>query len=104
MPTPQGRYEMLRRTINFLQRMEDLVFPALFVVLPLPCVANSRYLTREHFLDIMASLGYQVIQQKESKRIAYWLFQWNGEVQEQEWKKKVIQDGVRRNNFAICNV
>jgi len=93
---------MLKRTTLFLQSSEHEVYPALFVVLPLPCVSNSRYLTREHFLDIMRSLGYTLNQSKESKRIAYWLFHWNGEMQEQAWKKKVINEGRGRNNFAIC--
>ena len=102
--TPQARYDMLRRTTEFLQAPEkDAVFPALFVVLPLSCVANSRYLTREHFLAIMTSLGYGALEKKESKRMAYWLFHWNGQLEEQTWEKKVIQAGGRRNNFAISN-
>lgn len=103
VPTPQGRYDMLLRTTQFLQTSEHMVQPALFVVLPLPCVENSRYLTSQHFLDIMESLGYSVSQSKETKRIAYWLFHWNGHVEEREWKKKVIKDGGGRNNFAISN-
>jgi 25S rRNA (adenine2142-N1)-methyltransferase len=103
VPTPQGRYDMLLRTTQFLRISDHSIFPALFVVLPLPCVENSRYVTREHFLDIMSSLGYTVSQSKESKRIAYWLFHWNGTVKEKEWKKKVIKEGGGRNNFAISN-
>ena len=94
---------MLLRTTQLLQTSDRSIFPALFVVLPLPCVQNSRYVTREHFLDIMSSLGYTVSQSKESKRIAYWLFHWNGNVKEKEWKKKVIKEGGGRNNFAISN-
>jgi 25S rRNA (adenine2142-N1)-methyltransferase len=109
---------MLKRTTQFLQQPaasattpshdKKPVFPALFVVLPLPCVNNSRYLTREHFLEIMNSLGYSVLNSKESKRMAYWLFNWTSPVPEnssqegKEWKKRIIKDGGGRNNFAIA--
>jgi len=101
--SPQGRYEMLKRTTFFLRRSKGGIFPALFVVLPLPCVENSRYLTTEHFLAIMSSLGYQLKESKESKRIAYWLFHGTGVIKETTWKKKIIREGAKRNNFAICN-
>src|SRR5579862_7533492 len=104
VPTPQGRYDMLKRTTLFLRDPATYhnIYPALFVVLPLPCVSNSRYLPRDHFLDIMKSLGYSLFRTKESKRMAYWLFCWTGNVEEREWKKKVINEGKGRNNFAIC--
>ena len=104
--SPTGRYEMLKRTTLFLRRSNgnEGIFPALFIVLPLPCVENSRYLTTQHFLSIMASLGYGLKESKQSKRIAYWLFKWTGAINETSWKKKIIQDGAKRNNFAICSI
>jgi 25S rRNA (adenine2142-N1)-methyltransferase len=103
--TPQGRYEMLKRTTSFLRlSYPSTAFPALFIVLPLPCVNNSRYLTQDHFLDIMKSLGYTLLKSKESKRMAYWLFHFTpASKSEKMWKKKVIHDGGGRNNFAIAN-
>jgi len=96
---------MLNRTTLFLRKESgEGIFPALFVVLPLPCVENSRYLTMEHFLAIMASLGYELKESKQSKRMAYWLFQWTGSMNETTWRKKIIRDGGKRNNFAICNI
>jgi 25S rRNA (adenine2142-N1)-methyltransferase len=97
---------MLKRTTLFLRTSsgDDGIFPALFVVLPLPCVENSRYLTTQHFLAIMASLGYLLKESKQSKRIAYWLFHWTGTIKEVSWRKKIIQEGTKRNNFAICNI
>jgi 25S rRNA (adenine2142-N1)-methyltransferase len=94
---------MLKRTTMFLQQSEHSIHPALFIVLPLPCVENSRYLTREHFLAIMESLGYNLLKSKETKRMGYWLFKWNGRVREKHWKKEVIREGGGRNNFAICS-
>jgi 25S rRNA (adenine2142-N1)-methyltransferase len=94
---------MLKRTTLFLQASDHTIFPALFVVLPLPCVENSRYLTKERFLAIMESLGYILIQSKESKRMAYWLFRWSGQIEEGHWKKETLREGGGRNNFTICN-
>jgi len=94
---------MLKRTTLLMKTSTHELFPALFIVLPLPCVSNSRYLTQERFLEVMKSLGYQMLRSKESKRIAYWLFQWGGQLEEKTWKKEVINDGKTRNNFAICN-
>lgn len=94
---------MLKRTTMFLRHSEHSILPTLFVVLPLPCVQNSRYLTKEHFLAIMQSLGYTLYQSKETRRMGYWLFQWNARIEEKQWKKEVIREGGGRNNFAICN-
>ena len=94
---------MLKHTTSLLRHSDGDVFPALFLVLPQPCVENSRYLTREHLLEIMGSLGYTLIQSKETKRMAYWLFHWTGKVEEKEWKKKIIREGGGRNNFAISS-
>jgi len=97
---------MLKRTTQFLRttpQSSDDTFPTLFVVLPLPCVDNSRYLTRERFLEIMESLGYSLRNSKESKRMAYWLFHYTATgIEEKTWKKKIIRDGGGRNNFAIA--
>jgi 25S rRNA (adenine2142-N1)-methyltransferase len=101
--SPVGRYDMLKRTTLFLRECQNDVFPALFIVLPLPCIENSRYLTMEHFLGIMGSLGYILKESKTTKRMGYWLFHWNGKVEEKIWKKKVICEGGGRNNFAICS-
>src|ERR1700686_3244566 len=78
VPTPQGRFAMLERTTQFLRQSTHSIYPALFLVLPLPCVDNSRYTTRDHLSSIMTSLGYSLIQNKESKRMAYWLYHWTG--------------------------
>jgi 25S rRNA (adenine(2142)-N(1))-methyltransferase, Bmt2 len=57
----------------------------------------------EHFLSIIGSLGYTLLQSKQTKRMAYWLFHWTGKVQETTWKKIIIRQGGGRNNFAISN-
>lgn len=83
--------------------------PLLFVVLPLPCVTNSRYCTEELFLEIMASLGYVVRAQRAAVKVGYWLFEWcgtNGDIRlkgktRTTFPKKELVAGGKRNNFCI---
>lgn len=108
------RGEMLRQTTRFLrilhneggedERQEKL--PSLFVVLPLPCLNNSRYMTHDHFVGIMASLGYILIEHHDSQKLSYMLFTWTGPVETItgrviEYKKIEINPGKSRNNFAV---
>jgi 25S rRNA (adenine2142-N1)-methyltransferase len=78
----------------------------LFLVLPLPCVTNSRYLTPEHLEGLMAKVGFKLVRKrwKEGGKVAYWLWSRSDPKAEASGvysKKKVITDGPRRNNFAI---
>ena len=52
----------------------DDLLPALFLVLPLPCVDNSRYLTEEHLTAIMHSLGYVKTRAKRTAKLWYSLW------------------------------
>ncbi|KAF2484624.1 Peroxin-3-domain-containing protein [Neohortaea acidophila] len=81
VPTPEGRGEMLRRTCQFLDReaAKDMpdpvreVFPALFLVLPAACIANSRYMTGERFGELMDSLGFRMLKSKQTAKLIYQL-------------------------------
>jgi len=81
---------------------EDML-PALFLVLPAPCVMNSRYLNREKLIAIMESLGYNLKQEKVSSKLAYSLWKWNGPVttKSKKFSKSEVKAGKTRNNFAI---
>lgn len=96
VPTPQGRGDMLKRTREFLQPGG-----ALFLVLPLPCVANSRYTTQESLEKIMESLGYRLRVSHEARKVCYWLWDYVGGGKKRLFPKKVIHDGKGRNNFCI---
>ncbi|KAJ3251387.1 hypothetical protein HK103_002434 [Boothiomyces macroporosus] len=103
----------LSLVINFVPEAEDrgrmlqivskhLAGDGLFyLVLPLPCVTNSRYCTNDHLKHIVFSLGYSLIAEHHSKKLAYYLFKFNGEYQQQEFKKVEIAPGPARNNFCI---
>jgi 25S rRNA (adenine2142-N1)-methyltransferase len=117
VPEPKGRGDMLRHSARFLRqgmhpklpgsKMYDML-PALFLVLPLPCLDNSRYLTEEKLKSIMASLGYEISKVKRSGKLYYSLWRLNrhgsvssGAAQQTSFKKEELRKGKDRNNFCI---
>ncbi len=77
----------------------------LFMVLPLPCIANSRYITPERFAELLRTVGFEQVKSrwKVGGKVAYWLFRWAApQAGSDRWRsKKVVNEGKRRNNFAI---
>lgn len=116
VPEPKGRGDMLLRTLEFLYGpsgvREDmkaglkLHFPSLFLVLPAPCVSNSRYLDDDKLKTIMESLGYQITKNKTTQKLVYYL--WTRTADQPPllstnvcFTKKELRSGASRNNFAI---
>ena len=100
------RGEMLKRVASFFRPYsihEKGIFPGLFLVLPAPCVRNSRYLDEERLEAIMGSLGYKKAKRKLSSKLVYYLWKYEaGEaVRSQVFNKAEIRSGRSRNNFAI---
>jgi 25S rRNA (adenine2142-N1)-methyltransferase len=112
VPDAVGRGEMLERTLKFLrkfsfedkdQRLQEY-FPSLFLVLPVFCVTNSRYMNEARLEDIMNSLGYVKVQQKLSNKLAYYLWRVMDPMSRKRtrsFKKVEVRAGKTRNNFAI---
>ncbi|GMK59331.1 hypothetical protein CspeluHIS016_0703460 [Cutaneotrichosporon spelunceum] len=77
----------------------------LFIVLPLPCVSNSRYTTVESFKQLVTALGFKLEQEQWRPRgkVAYWLFRWRSTTEDvvKFKRKKILNDGPTRNNFTI---
>jgi len=111
VPNAEGRGEMLRRTTQFLHSPEQYLstpslarsFPSLFLVLPAPCVANSRYLDEERLSTIMTSLGYTKAASKTTQRLVYYLWTKGPDSPShgERFGKKELRPGSFRNNFAI---
>lgn len=111
VPTPALRGEMLKRITKFLlppKADAELTTAstltktlALFLVLPLPCVSNSRYCTHKQLKDIMSSLGFIETRYYEAKKVAYWLYNWHGPQEPKKFAKKELEKGANRNNFCI---
>ncbi|TIB93040.1 hypothetical protein E3Q19_01568 [Wallemia mellicola] len=103
VPTPQERGQFLYR-LNSVLKMNGW----LFMVLPAPCVVNSRYLTRNHFISILETLGFKSVKEKigdlqKGSRIAYWLLQKTSKPNKppiELTKKTVLVDGPKLNNFS----
>ena len=117
VPDATQRGEMLVRTTRFLHsllpvapdsvenpetKVRDRVLPALFLTLPLPCVENSRYMTVQHLIELMSTLGYSMTFTKSSSKIFYSLWGFDPlSVKRTEVRKKEIAPGKGRNNFCV---
>jgi 25S rRNA (adenine2142-N1)-methyltransferase len=77
----------------------------LFLVLPLACVTNSRYLTVSSLRDLMNAVGFDLVNERcrERGKVGYWLWSWKrpGEDIEPWRRRRIISDGPKRNNFSI---
>lgn len=110
VPEADGRGRMLQRTLEFLKAPTDPrllptgeLFPCLFMVLPAPCVTNSRYMD-EHLMEtIMGSLGYKKAHSKITNKLVYYLWARTGDHAKAgaKFSKKEIRSGASRNNFAV---
>lgn len=116
VPEPKGRGDMLLRTLEFLRRPNCLrdgmtdglkpYFPSVFLVLPAPCVSNSRYLDQNKLNAILSSLGFQVTRAKTTLKLVYYLLTRTVETPPLlgsglNFTKKELRAGASRNNFAI---
>jgi 25S rRNA (adenine2142-N1)-methyltransferase len=116
VPDAPGRGEMLKRTCQFLDTRHRIdrdaavqaVFPALFLVLPAPCIANSRYMDEGRMGEIMNSLGYVLLQRKQTAKLVYYLWQLKSlpsegrtKTKTRKFPKKEVNPGAGRNNFSV---
>ncbi|KAG0302067.1 hypothetical protein BGZ97_002511, partial [Linnemannia gamsii] len=68
---PIQRGEILRHSARFLVPGTGL----LYLVLPLPCIDNSRYMDHELLVEMMAALGYTtLVSHHLAKKLAYYAF------------------------------
>lgn len=106
VPNAEGRGEMLKRCVTFLTNKLPsgcpISFaPSLFLVLPLPCVNNSRYLTESRLQEILSSMGFILTQSKQTSKLIFQLWEHRQEYKPRPFKKEILNDGKTRNNFAI---
>ncbi|KEF60646.1 uncharacterized protein A1O9_02207 [Exophiala aquamarina CBS 119918] len=133
VPDADGRGEMLRRTTQFFAARGDAdgehveveaevaeagerrrcprpLLPCLFLVLPAPCLHNSRYLDPRHLTSLMSTLGYSLLNSKTTQKLYYSLWhydiskqeEWLAQGQPTRFPKKEINPGGGRNNFCIA--
>ncbi|RKP24286.1 hypothetical protein SYNPS1DRAFT_17433, partial [Syncephalis pseudoplumigaleata] len=99
----------IRARGRMLQRVPDFLRPGgaqyLFLVLPLPCINNSRYMDHDRLVEMLASIGLnRLVAHHHSSRLAYYLFQRDAATvatRSARFTKKEIHPGGKRNNFCI---
>ena len=107
VPDAAARGAMLKRTCDFLNngstQPSRTLLPCLFLVLPLPCVSNSRYLTEEKLAEIMEGLGFSSRKVKKTVKLFYslWNYDPSNTTKVLRFKKEEVRSGASRNNFAI---
>lgn len=78
--------------------------PGLFLVLPAPCVTNSRYMNEERLEAMMQALGYSVMKRKMSAKLVYYYLHFEGNqdvAANPTFAKRQVRKGGTRNNFTI---
>ncbi|KAF1851004.1 uncharacterized protein K460DRAFT_271521 [Cucurbitaria berberidis CBS 394.84] len=107
VPDAIGRGEMLKRITKFLRthagqsNKSTATLPALFLVLPLPCIDNCRYLNEELLLRILDNLGFTMKYNKKTSKLCYYLLSWTRKDTFAKTEKKKIRDRPAMNNFCI---
>lgn len=97
-----NRSDFLLHLTKFLPVSSTNLTRWLFFVLPAPCINNSRYTKKPTLLKVFETLGFEMVREKVTDRIAYWLFKRVAEVVPDQTSKKVeLQSGNNRNNFFI---
>ncbi|PLW11601.1 hypothetical protein PCANC_20435 [Puccinia coronata f. sp. avenae] len=120
----------LKKRGEMIKRARRLLKPSgtLFIVLPLACLSNSRYLDFHRFRMIINYLGFKVIKQHNSSKLTYWLLEkvdhtsqanssTGNKIEEEDqdnltnstlktgsslkFPKVQIRTGLSRNNFCI---
>ncbi|OWZ75868.1 nucleolar protein [Cryptococcus neoformans Tu401-1] len=102
---PARRGKMLQLIHEHLKPNSESL---LFLVLPLPCVNNSRYLTLPVLVEIMEAIGFILVKErwKTGGKVGYWLWRWKdkggfGKELGLLQRKILQQSGAKMNNFAI---
>ena len=102
VPDAVARGEMLKRCVAFLTKGSPAKFvPSLFLVLPVACVNNSRYLTEERLHDILSSMGFTLANNKQTSKLVFQLWEHANDYKPRPFKKEMLNPGKTRNNFAI---
>jgi 25S rRNA (adenine2142-N1)-methyltransferase len=91
------------------QHLKPVNESLLFLVLPLACLTNSRYMSVASLQDLMSVIGFELVKErwKNGGKVGYWLWGWRQPVHSQtegrrRWeRKRVVQEGPKRNNFSI---
>lgn len=102
VPTPEQRGDMLRKLHRHL-KPDSL----LFLTIPLTCMTLSEYMDRQRFNSILTYLGYTMVEEKQSPKVAFLVLKFNPASRDCNGVKKfhelvTIRRGKKyRNKFGI---
>lgn len=98
VPNSKDRGKMIQLFSQFLKN-GGLVF----LVLPLPCIENSRYITEDALTKIFKSQGLSLVNKKTTHKLYYSLFKFDEQNIDHRFtfKKDELNPGGNRNNFSI---
>ncbi|KAJ3109524.1 hypothetical protein HDU97_005181 [Phlyctochytrium planicorne] len=89
VPDIEKRGEMLRRSNTFLH-----LNGILYLVVPLPCITNSRYMTHDRLTAIMTHFGFSQIHHHFSKKLAHFVYKKvkDVEIPSSDWEDVVPEE------------
>lgn len=99
---PRVRARMLQSARSLLRPNSSLGL--CFVILPIACVENSRYLTNDLFIEMMRSLGFALRESKMTAKLAMYVFAVDSSLpvaQKTPFPRRELNSGPTRNNFCI---
>ncbi|KAJ9051142.1 25S rRNA (adenine2142-N1)-methyltransferase [Entomophthora muscae] len=74
----------------------------LYVVMPLPCISNSRYMNEDHYCKIFQASGFKLMASKSSPKLAFHIFRrLTSPPPKASFPKSKLRDGPALNNFTI---
>jgi len=91
----EDRGRMIQRASSFLEPGKGW----LYLTLPLPCIENSRYMTNTHVLEMCKCCGFELVRERETAKMKYWVFLYTGVTSSWSAKKVEVRGGAKRNNF-----
>ncbi|EEB07892.1 fungal protein [Schizosaccharomyces japonicus yFS275] len=99
---PETRGDILLHCTRLLKPPTEQMKSLFFLVLPAPCVLNSRYMSLETISKMMEDLGLFTVYTKTTAKIVYLIYEYRKEPKSViVWKKKELFKGATRNNFFI---
>jgi 25S rRNA (adenine2142-N1)-methyltransferase len=94
------RGEMLVRAVKCLGENGIL-----YITLPRSCIDNSRYTNNQEFLEICQALGLEKVDSYFSRKLVFFALEKRRDIDEEKiaqfTKKKIVNQGDKRNNFSL---
>lgn len=100
VPDKSARGDMLLRCRHMLP-----VAGYLYIVLPVQCIDNSRYINHTVFEHILSRCALQIVHTRRSKKLILYVcvaVEWRAELHDCGYKPAVIRTGDGHNNFNVC--